>query len=243
MIIAMWSGPRNLSTAMMRSFGARADCAVMDEPFFAPFLKVTGKPHPGREETLAAHETDPVKVAANCAAPISKAFHFQKHMPHHMLPGFPDAWMETAKHFFLLRHPQRVIASYAKSRTEFDLDDLGFAAQYKLWAKLNYPPVIKCDTILQNPEGALRALCNAIDIPFDPAMLSWKAGPRAQDGAWAPWWYHTVQNSTGFGDPPGDMPKISKDHADKVLACWADYAAMASQDLRILPSGEFSGPF
>ena len=148
MIICMWSGPRNLSTAMMRSFGARADCAVMDEPFFAPFLKATGKPHPGRDETLAAHETDAEKVADLCLSQNSHTYSFQKHMPHHMLPGFPLKWTGDAKHFFLLRHPQRVIASYAKSRADFDLDDLGFAAQHRLWMQLGQPPVIHSESIL-----------------------------------------------------------------------------------------------
>ena len=168
MIIAMWSGPRNLSTAMMRSFGARLDCAVMDEPFFAPFLRATGKPHPGRVETLEAHETDPDAVAALCTAPTSKPFHLQKHMPHHMLPEFPMSWAQQATHFFLLRHPQRVIASYAKSRADFGLDDLGFAAQHRLWTQLGKPPVIHSETILQDPAAALTALCAALDIPFDP---------------------------------------------------------------------------
>jgi len=233
MIIAMWSGPRNLSTAMMRSFSARADCAVMDEPFFAPFLKATGKPHPGRAETLAAHETDPVKVASNCVAPISKAFHFQKHMPHHMLPGFPNAWMENAQHFFLLRHPQRVIASYAKSRADFDLDDLGFAAQQRLWTHLGKPPVIHSETILCGPELALTALCTAIDIPFDRAMLSWPSGPHPADGAWAPWWYESVWRSTGFGAPSGDMPGISPAYQPLLDACLPDYQALAAHAIRV----------
>jgi len=118
-IIAMWSGPRNLSTAMMRSFGARSDCAVIDEPFFAPFLAISGKAHPGRDETLTAHETDPDKVAALCRTPHETEYVFQKHMPHHMLDGFPMGWANGAKHFFLIRHPRRVIASYAKGRAKY----------------------------------------------------------------------------------------------------------------------------
>lgn len=233
MIIAMWSGPRNLSTAMMRSFGARADCAVWDEPFFAPYLKATGKAHPGREETLTAHETDPLKVAAQCAAPMSEAFHFQKHMPHHMLDNFPMAWTEKARHFFLLRHPQRVIASYAKSRADFDLDDLGFAAQLRLWSQLGQPPVIHSETILTAPEAALRALCVAIHIPFDPAMLSWEAGPRREDGAWAPWWYERVWRSTGFGAPSGEMPEIAPCYQPLLRACLPHYEALAAQAIEV----------
>lgn len=227
MIIAMWSGPRNLSTAMMRSFGARTDCAVWDEPFFAPFLKATGKAHPGREETLAAHETDPAEVARRCAAPTPEPFHFQKHMPHHMLPDFPMSWAADAKHFFLLRHPQRVISSYAKSRADFTQTDLGFAAQHQLWSRLGQPPVIHSESILAHPERMLSALCQALNIPFDSAMLSWPAGQREEDGAWAPWWYDTVWRSTGFGPPPGNLPPISPAHAPLLRACLPDYEALA----------------
>lgn len=233
MIICMWSGPRNLSTAMMRSFGARADCAVVDEPFFAPFLKATGKAHPGRAETLAAHETDPDKVAAKCVAPVSEVYHFQKHMPHHMLPEFPMDWAAEATHFFLLRHPQRVIASYAKGRAEFDVHDLGFAAQRRLWQQLGQPPVIHSESILRNPEDALRALCGAISIPFDAAMLSWAAGPRDEDGAWAPWWYDSVWRSTGFGASPRDMPTLSPAHQPLLDACLPDYEALSAHALRV----------
>lgn len=222
-----------MSTAMMRSFGARADCSVMDEPFFAPFLKVTGKAHPGREETLAAHETDPKKVAKLCLNQTSHPISFQKHMPHHMLPDFPKAWMKAAKHFFLLRHPQRVIASYAKGRAAFDLEDLGFAPQRRLWEALDHPPVIHSETILQNPEAALRALCTAIDIPFDSAMLSWEAGPRKADGAWAPWWYDSVHRSTGFGPPPKSIPKIMADYQPRLKACLPDYEALAARAIKV----------
>ena len=233
MIIAMWSGPRNLSTAMMRSFGARADCAVMDEPFFAPYLKVSGKAHPGREETLAAHETHPEKVAALCLMETSEAYSFQKHMPHHMLPGFPMDWAREAKHFFLLRHPQRVIASYAKGRAEFELEDLGFAPQRQLWEQLGRPPVIHSEIILQDPEGALRQLCTAIDLPFDVGMLSWPEGPRDEDGAWAPWWYDSVHRSTGFGPAPSGMPSISIEHQKLLAACLPDYEALAASAIKV----------
>lgn len=234
MIIAMWSGPRNLSTAMMRSFGAREDCAVLDEPFFAPYLAATGKAHPGRKETLAAHETDPQNVAQICSAPVDQKYSFQKHMPHHMLPGFPKAWMRPAKHFFLLRHPRRVIASYAKGRAEFGPDDLGFAAQRQLWEQLGRPPVIESETILQNPEAALRRLCISIDIPFDIAMLSWPAGPRAEDGAWGPWWYEKLWTSTGFGPPSStDLPALHPAHLPLLEACLPHYETLAAHSLKL----------
>jgi len=232
-VIAMWSGPRNLSTAMMRSFGARADCSVMDEPFFAPFLKVSGKDHPGRAETLNQHETDPIQVAQTCAAPLtSNAYAFQKHMPHHMLEGFPLDWAKTAKHFFLIREPERVLASYIKGRADFDLEDLGFAPQRRLFETLTEttgtrPPVIDSQQILEDPEKALNGLCQAIDIPFEKAMLRWEAGPRLEDGAWAPYWYHSVENSTGFGPPPTGAPVIPSKYKDILELCRADYEALS----------------
>lgn len=239
-VICMWSGPRNLSTAMMRSFGSRADCAVWDEPFFAPFLSVTGYAHPGREETLATHETDPDIVAKGCATPPSggETYYFQKHMPHHMLPEFPMEWAKGAKHFFLIREPARVIASYIKGRDEFVRDDLGFAPQRKLFEQLTdmagtTPPVIDSADLLAAPEPMLRALCEALDIPFDPAMLKWEAGPRPEDGAWAPYWYGSVERSTGFAGQPGPLPEIPAEHAETLAACEADYTVLRDQRIKV----------
>ena len=205
----------------------------MDEPFFAPFLKVSGKDHPGREETLAAHKSDPNEVAMLCRADVPQTYHFQKHMPHHMLAGFPMEWAEGAKNFFLIRHPKRVIASYAKNRAEFSVEDLGFAPQSRLWDALGRPPVIHSETILANPEFALRALCDAIQIPFDTAMLSWPAGSRPEDGAWAPWWYESVERSTGFGAPSKEMPEVSSKYIPLLTACLDDYSHMAAQALKV----------
>ena len=208
MIIAMWSGPRNLSTAMMRSFGSRADCSVIDEPFFAPYLAVSGKAHPGRDETLASHETNPDAVQRLCLAPTTTAYSFQKHMPQHMLEGFPMGWAKEAKHFFLIREPVRVIASYVRARAEFEIEDLGVLAQRRLWEDLGRPPVIDSSDILRNPAQMLEKLCRAIDIPWETDMLSWEAGLRPEDGAWAPFWYHSVHNSTGFGPAPQSAVKL-----------------------------------
>ena len=232
-IIAMWSGPRNLSTAMMRSFGARADCSVMDEPFFAPFLAVSGKAHPGREETLVRHECDPQLVAQMCRAKTDTAYSFQKHMPHHMLEDFPMSWAKEAKHFFLIREPVRVIASYAKGRGSFDLEDLGFAPQRKLWEELGRPPVIDSMDILRWPRTMLSQLCHAIGIPFDNAMLSWEKGSRETDGAWGPYWYKSVENSTGFTPPPENMLEVSPQYQDILAACEEDYYAMEARKLTL----------
>ena len=238
--ICMWSGPRNLSTAMMRSFGSRADCAVWDEPFFAPYLAESGVSHPGREETLAAHETDADIVAKACDAPPpgGEPYFFQKHMPHHMLPHFPLDWAVNARHFFLLRDPARVISSYIKGRSEFEIEDLGFAPQRRMFDLLTEmtgrpPPVVNSADILDAPAAMLTALCRALDIPFDPAMLSWEAGPRPEDGAWAPYWYASVERSTGFEPPSAKRPDVPAKYLDMLAACEADFAALNAQRIKV----------
>ncbi len=225
----MWSGPRNLSTAMMRSFENRSDCHVWDEPFFAPWLSVTGKDHPGRSETLEAHEIDPEIVAQQCKMepPTGQAFYFQKHMPHHMLDSFPIEWTKGCKHFFLIRRPDAVIASYAKGRAKFEVDDIGFWPQFRLYDHLlsegHEIPIIDCDDILAAPENILRQLCHALEIPFDSAMLSWPSGPRDTDGAWAPYWYKSVENSTGFGPSRLTDPVVPPRYQDMLAACQPAY--------------------
>lgn len=238
-VICMWSGPRNLSTAMMRSFENRADCAVWDEPFFAPFLAETGKDHPGREETLATHETDADKVARACPkqAPNGQAYYFQKHMPHHMIDGFDRGWMTRAKHFLLIRHPAAVINSYAKGRARFDESDIGLIQQLEFYDAIcafqDTVPIIDSGVFLENPEGHLRALCEALDVPFDPAMLSWPAGPRDTDGAWAPYWYGSVEKSTEFG-PSREAPTIVAPKYQSILdAALPAYQALFEK--RLIP--------
>ncbi len=236
MRICMWSGPRNLSTAMMRSFGARADMAVMDEPFFAPFLAATGAPHPGREETLERHETDPHVVARLCAEEPEAGHVFQKHMPHHMVTEFPLDWAKGAQHFFLIRDPVRVMASYIKGRQSFTLDDLGYAPQRRLYDMLSdltgqAIPVLDAMDILEAPARSLSALCMAIDLSWDEAMLSWQAGPRDTDGAWAPYWYKSVENSTGFAPPPSSRPTIPDEYVSMLEACIPDYTALKALTL------------
>lgn len=237
--ICMWSGPRNLSTAMMRSFGSRADTAVWDEPFFAPYLAVTGKDHPGRAETLAAHETDADKVAKFCAQPpaTGEPLFFQKHMPHHMIDGFDRDWMRGARHFFLLRDPAAVIASYAKGRADFDISDIGFLQQVALFDDITQwqgsaPPVIESADILDAPEPMLTQLCAALDITFDPAMLSWPAGPQDTDGAWAPHWYKSVEQSTGFAPQKSSSRNVPERYQEMAEQCRAPYERLRAMAIR-----------
>jgi hypothetical protein len=206
MRIAMWSGPRNLSTAMMYSFGNRADFVVMDEPFYAPYLLRTGLNHPMREEIIATHERDPQKIAATCAAP-GKPHRYMKHMPHHMLEGFPLDWARDCVNIHLIRHPARVVASYAAKREAPTLEDIGFVQQAHLYDQIG-GLVIDSTDIRAQPEAMLRRLCEAIDLPFDPAMLHWSAGGRAEDGVWARHWYGAVHGSTGFAAAEGDLPSL-----------------------------------
>lgn len=211
--IAMWSGPRNLSTAMMRSFGARPDCAVSDEPFYAAYLAATGLDHPMREEVLASQPQDPARVAADLLGPVpgNKPVWYQKHMAHHMLEGFPLGWMDHVTNVFLLRSPERVLASYARKREDVSLRDIGFSEQAMLFDRVvdrlgHAPPVVDSEDVRRDPRGTLSNLCAAIDLPFTDAMLSWPKGQHKADGVWAPHWYGTIFASTGFAPPDATPP-------------------------------------
>ncbi|MEM9974583.1 MAG: HAD family hydrolase [Pseudomonadota bacterium] len=232
MRIAMWSGPRNLSPAMMYAFAQRADCAVWDEPFYAAYLAATGLDHPMRDAILAAGETDPRVVAARCAgpAPQGRAVFYQKQMTHHQLPGFPTDWMAEAAHVFLLRHPTRVVASYAKKREAPVLEDLGFVQQRAIFERVRgmglAPIVIDSADVRADPERALTGLCAALGLAFDPAMLAWPAGGRAEDGVWAPHWYGAIHRSTGFEAAEGPVPDLPGDLAAVAEAALPHYEAM-----------------
>lgn len=220
MRIAMWSGPRNLSTAMMYAFGNRPDFAVIDEPFYASYLKKTGLEHPLRDKILNTHQSDAEKVADALTGPIpeGKTHFYQKHMTQHMIDGMPTDWMKSARQVFLLRHPARVIASFAQKYPDLSLSDIGFVEQSRLYdAALlagETPIVIDSYDIRQNPAEMLTKLCHALDLEFDPLMLSWPLGGHRSDGVWASHWYDAVHRSTGFAGPEGDLPKLSGHLAD-----------------------------
>jgi hypothetical protein len=204
--IAMWSGPRNISTAMMRAWENRPDTAVVDEPFYAAYLAATGIDHPMRKEVLAAQPTDPAAVAEALTGPIATPVFYQKHMTHHMLPGFDLSWMAACRHAFLIRAPEPVLASYTARRAEVTLEDIGFVRQAELFDRVadrlgKAPPVVESSDVLADPRGVLTALCGALDVRFEAAMLAWPAGRRDSDGVWAPAWYDAVERSTGFGSP------------------------------------------
>jgi hypothetical protein len=203
--LAVWSGPRNISTAMMRAWENRGDCAVVDEPLYAHYLAHTGLNHPGREQVIAAGETDWRKVAAWLTGPVpeGKPIWYHKHMTHHLLPHIARDWLGELTHVFLIRDPREVLLSYIKSRPNLTAEDLGVAQQLEIFEYLqrrtgSIAPVIDAGEFLQAPEALLRALCAQLGVSFSTRMLSWPPGPRASDGVWAPYWYQAVVSSTGF---------------------------------------------
>lgn len=236
--IAMWSGPRNLSTALMYAFAARGDCAVWDEPFYAAYLKQTGIHHPMRDAVIAAGLTDPVDVAAACLGPFppEQTLFYQKHMTLHMVNGFDRGFMRDCVNVFLIRHPARVVASYTRKREAPTLADIGFVRQAELFDEvsgwLGYRPlVIDSHDIRANPRTALSGLCGALGIPFTERMLSWPAGPKPFDGVWAPHWYNAVHASTGFESPEGPLPDLPPGGQDLVAAAMPFYERLAAHRL------------
>jgi hypothetical protein len=203
--LAMWSGPRNISTAMMRAWGNRPDTFVIDEPFYAYYLKATGKKHPRANEVIATGEIDWRKVLAQLTGPIpsGKRIFFQKQMTHHLLPDVDREWLGAVMNCFLIRDPREVIASYVKKREDPALEDLGFVQQAEIFDSVRehtnaIPPIVDAKDVLENPERTLRLLCDAVGIEFSESMLSWPPGLRDTDGIWAKYWYGEVARSTSF---------------------------------------------
>lgn len=203
--IAMWSGPRNISTAMMRAWENREDCTVWDEPLYGYYLHNTGIEHPGADEVIAHHGTDWREIVNRCAhdAPENKPLFYQKHMTLHLLPEVDRFFLNSLTNCFLIRDPDSVIASYAAVRDNITLEDIGFIQQAELFnyvknISTEIPLVIDSQEFLQNPGLMLRAICDRLNVNFDDAMLNWPKGPRQSDGVWAKYWYESVWNSNGF---------------------------------------------
>ena len=203
--IAMWSGPRNISTAMMRAWENRGDCAVSDEPLYAHYLAHTGMDHPGATEVIAQGESDWRCVVDALTGPIpeQQLLWYQKHMTHHLLPHIARDWVFELDNVFLIRDPAEVVSSYLKKRSTVTPEDIGLPQQVELFDAIaqrdgRAPPVIDADDFLRNPAAQLRALCAELDIDFTERMLHWPAGPRSSDGVWAKHWYDAVWASTGF---------------------------------------------
>ena len=203
--IAAWSGPRNISTAMMRAWDNRGDCAVSDEPLYAHYLATTGLDHPGRDDVIQAGDTDWRRVACALCGPVpgGQPLWYQKHMTHHLLPGIDTGWVLGLANVFLIRDPHLVVASYIRSRASVVADDIGLVQQARLFDEVaqhlgHAPPVIDAERFLRDPRAQLGGLCQRLGVVFSERMLHWPAGPRDSDGVWAPHWYATVWKSTGF---------------------------------------------
>lgn len=237
--VAMWSGPRNLSTAMMRAWENRGDCAVSDEPLYAHYLHQTGLDHPARDEVIADGETDWRRVAASLAdgaSPDGQPVWYQKHMSHHLLPHIDVGWIAQLRNVLLIRDPRLVVASYVKSRASVTPDDIGLPQQERLYEHLiarGEVPVVDAGDFLRAPEAHLRALCAWLGIAFTPRMLAWPPGPRESDGIWAPHWYERVWASTGFEAAPDVVPVLQGRYADVADACMPIYERLRAVRLRV----------
>ena len=217
--IAMWSGPRNISTAMMRSFENREDTYVSDEPFYAHYLQQTDVDHPMRDEVIESGNPNWAEVAEFLIGgiPYGNTVWYQKHMAQHNLPGVNLDWTDKVANCFLIRDPREVILSYSKKYEITSVYQLGFPQQSALFTKLNEkngatPIVLDSKDILQNPKNMLQKLCEKLEIPFSDKMLSWPKGKRDSDGIWGKHWYNTVEQSTGFQAYQKKFEKISNEY-------------------------------
>ena len=197
--LAMWSGPRNISTALMRAWENRPDCVVVDEPLYAYYLAETRLDHPARDDVIAAGQTDWRAVVDDLTTATPAPVYYQKHMTHHLIPALPRDWIASLTNVLLIRDPAEVVASYTRSRASVVANDIGLIQQVELYDQLGgVVPVIDAADFLREPEGYLRWLCAHVGVEFTERMLSWPAGPRDSDGVWAPHWYASVWASTGF---------------------------------------------
>jgi hypothetical protein len=234
--VAMWSGPRNISTAMMRAWENRPDTVVVDEPFYAAYLARTGADHPARDEVIRSQPTDPAEVVAGLqgALPAGASVHYAKHMTHHLDAVDDLSWVAAFRNVLLIRDPREVVASYVKAREACEPADIGLLQQERLLGVLDEaPPVIEAADFLRDPEGHLRWLCTWLGIDFSDRMLSWPAGPRESDGVWAPHWYDAVWASTGFAAYRPREVDLTPHDAAVAEACRPAYERLRA--LRVTP--------
>lgn len=235
----MWSGPRNISTAMMRAWGNRPDTAVCDEPLYAHYLLHTGIDHPGRAEIIAHHESDWRKAVEALIGdvPGGRAIHYQKHMAHHLLPHVGRRWLEHLTHAFLIRDPREMLPSLLKKFPAASLPDTGLPQQVELFEQFRQrdgrnPPVIDARDVLESPRHALGLLCAAVGVEFREEMLAWPPGRRSTDGIWAKYWYDAVERSSGFEPYQGKHDPISRAHEPLLGECMPYYERLHAARLR-----------
>ena len=236
----MWSGPRNISTALMRSWGNRPDTFVCDEPLYGFYLKSTGLPHPGRDEVVAHHECDWKKVAAWLTGPVpqGRGIFYQKHMAHHLLPEAEGDWLDELVNCLLIREPREMLTSLVHFIPEPVATDTGLPQQLRIFDRVanktgRDPLVIDARDLLEDPEGMLRAVCDRLGVAFTAEMLSWPPGLRETDGIWAKHWYDKVKETTGFGSyrpKPDPVPEVL---LPLLETCNEMYGKLAAGRLRV----------
>ena len=237
--LAMWSGPRNISTTMMRSWENRDDTVVVDEPLYAHYLIATGVNHPGRAEVIASQPNDWRTVATQLNGPIpeGKRIWYQKHMTQHVLADMDLDWLDGLSNCFLIRRPELVVASFTKVRPDAALWELGFEQQTRIFEHVSQklgsaPPVLDAEDVLRDPQAMLGAFCRKLGIPFTERMLHWPAGLRPSDGVWAPHWYAAVERSTGFEPYEPRRPELTDFQRALAETCRPHYAALARYRLQ-----------
>jgi hypothetical protein len=235
----MWSGPRNISTAMMYAFANRPDCYASDEPLYAHYLAATGVAHPGADEVVAYGETDWRTVVAQLQAevPDGSAVWYQKHMCHHIIEGVDLHWVGSMRHCFLIRDPREVLLSLSKKTDAVDAWATGLPQQARIIDAVRQitgtqPLIVDSRDILLDPARMLGQVCEALGIGFDDAMLAWEAGPRSCDGIWAKHWYDAVWKSTGFAPYRPRLAELPAELAGVLEEVQPIYAALAADRIR-----------
>lgn len=238
--VACWSGPRNISTAMMRAWENRADTVVVDEPLYAHYLMATGLDHPGRERVLATGECDWRRATTWLTGPIPGGadIWYQKHMAQHLLDGMVTDWLDDLTHTFLIRHPREVLLSYTRTREPASALELGFLQQAELFDHIagrtgTAPVVIDAADFLRAPEAMLRHWCDRLGVDFTPRMLHWPAGRRTTDGVWAPYWYAAVEQSTGFTPPQPSTGTVPERLQGTLEQCMPAYERLHAWRLKV----------
>jgi len=236
--LAMWSGPRNMSTAMMRAWENRPDSIVVDEPLYGAYLARTHIPHPDAQAVVHAQGDDYDAAIRGCLERTDDkaTLFYQKHMTHHLLPDLDHTWLHKLTNAFLIRDPAEVLASYLRTRGEATAEDLGVERQADIYAYVTSfqddAVVIDAAEFLKQPEAQLRAWCAALDVDFVPQMLNWPAGPRYSDGVWAPHWYASAWASTGCAPYRKRDVTIPHQYLGLIDECHALYEAMYARRLR-----------
>jgi hypothetical protein len=239
MHISMWSPPRTISTALMRSWDIRPDTFVCDEPLYAYYLKATGESHPVADEIVAQHDNQWQSVVAWLTGPVPEGYDifYQKQMAHHLLPEIDRGWLDRVTNCFLIRDPREMLPSYVKKNGLPRLEDTGYPQMLEIFQQIrsrgaSTPPVIDSRELLEDPPRILDLLCSALQISYTDKMLSWPPGPRATDGVWANHWYKEVLTTTSFGPYRPKFDPVPDELGDVFERCDIIYQELFEYRLR-----------